>query len=188
MWKTAAAAALTCLVLMAAAAFGGYKVAQNQLSGDMRHMPLDRPGNLFDQHLLQSGIFACADTFGRLGADLTNGAPFGIRSRWKTNEAGTIDSIYAQVGMALPDGNGGLTMPGAGIVFAAGVENKGCAGLLVRVTSIPATCDAFAQGRPEGARLGPTLQNLKTVELATGQDLILLPVGNSCVALSQQTG
>lgn len=171
------------LVLIAGAGWGGYRYAASR-AGDAHHAPLDRPSNVFDQHLLRSGIYACADMFGRLGSKLTSGAPYAVHSRWSEETGDGLGDITALVGMALPGPDGKPGMPAAGIVFSAGAEGRGCAGQFVRVTTVAATCTAFAKGRPHGATLGPALENLTTIELPSGEDVVLLPVQGSCVAIT----
>ncbi|HVZ15422.1 MAG TPA: hypothetical protein VG894_13250 [Bauldia sp.] len=166
----------------AVATVATYQFAETRLQ---RQFPtLDRQGNLFDQQLVQSGILSCVDAFGGLGDQLTKGTQFAVRSHWTRDSSDASDSISALVGMSAPNPAGGPAKQTVGTVFAAADGRGRCAGYMVRVSALPVSCNAFAAGRPQDARLGPALEDLTTVDLASGEQTILLPTDTGCVAVS----
>lgn len=71
----------------------------------------------------------------------------------------------------------------AGVVFAAPVGSA-CEGNLVRVTPSADTCPAVAAELAKLNGQNGVLGDLATITLPNGAQVVLIPVGNACVAVT----
>lgn len=171
---------------IAAAAVAGYLFAVQQMPARHIESGLDRPTNLFDQHLLQSGLLACNDLFGRLGGELTAGAQFAARSNWIKDSGDRPNSIAAVVGMVSESAKGNPPQS-SGVLFAVpGRDGTGCAGQFVRVSYVLASCTDFAAARPSDSAVDTELAGLTTIALPSGETVMLLPADRGCVVTTSK--
>jgi hypothetical protein len=136
---------------------------------------------VFDEHARQGNITTCANLFGTLGRGLTVNSTYTAQSQWDS-KAGNVHSVQSLVALNQPAPNN-ATQRAAGVVFAAPV-GSGCEGNLVRVTPSPESCPAVAA---ELAKLnGQTgaLGDLSILTLSNGAQVVLIPFGNACVAVT----
>lgn len=140
---------------------------------------------VFDEHARQGNIVTCANLFGTLGRGLAMNSNYTAQSQWdaKAGNSHSVQSLVAlapnQPSQATPATN----QQAAGIVFAAPVGSS-CEGNLVRVTPRTENCSTVAA---ELAKLnGQTgaLGELATMALPNGAQVVLIPLGNACVAVT----
>ncbi|WLA84269.1 MULTISPECIES: hypothetical protein [Bradyrhizobium] len=140
---------------------------------------------VFDEHARQGNIVTCANLFGTLGRGLAMNSNYTAQSQWdaKAGNSHSVQSLVAlapnQPSQATPAAN----QQAAGIVFAAPVGSS-CEGNLVRVTPRTENCSTVAA---ELAKLnGQTgaLGELATMALPNGAQVVLIPLGNACIAVT----
>ncbi|WP_461345241.1 hypothetical protein [Bradyrhizobium sp. USDA 4451] len=150
---------------------------------------------VFDDQARQANIVTCANLFGTLGRGLAMNSNYTAQSQWdaKAGNSHSVQSLVALAPNQAPQGNqasqgnqapqGTAVQQAAGIVFAAPVGSS-CEGNLVRVTPRAESCPTVAA---ELAKLnGQTgaLGELATIALPNGAQVVLLPFGNACVAVT----
>ncbi len=138
---------------------------------------------VFDDHARQGNIVTCANVFGTLGRGLATNSNYTAQSQWDP-KAGNSHSVQSLVALT-PNDNPQNTAPqrAAGIVFAAPIGSS-CEGNLVRVTPRAESCPTVAA---ELARLNgqnSALGDLATIALPNGAQVMLIPFGNACVAVT----
>jgi len=136
---------------------------------------------VFDEHARQGNITTCANLFGTLGRGLTMNSTYTAQSQWDS-KAGNVHSVQSLVALSQTAPNN-AAQEAAGVVFAAPV-GSGCEGNLVRVTPSPESCPAVAA---ELARLNGqngALGDLSTLTLSNGAQVMLIPFGTACVAVT----
>ncbi|MBR0893801.1 hypothetical protein JQ616_02480 [Bradyrhizobium tropiciagri] len=150
--------------------------------------PRQQP-TVFDDQARQANIVTCANLFGVLGRGLAMNSNYTAQSQWdaKAGNSHSVQSLVALAPNQAPQGNqvpqGTAVQQAAGIVFAAPVGSS-CEGNLVRVTPRTENCSTVAA---ELAKLnGQTgaLGELPTVALSNGAQVVLIPFGNACVAVT----
>lgn len=136
---------------------------------------------VFDDHARQANITTCANLFGALGRGVTVNSTYTAKSQWdsKSGNAHSVQSLVA-LNQAAP---GNAAQPAAGVVFAAPV-GSGCEGNLVRITPSPETCSAVAAELAKLNGQSGTLGDLSTLSLPNGAQVMLIPLGNACVAVT----
>lgn len=144
---------------------------------------------VFDDQARQANIVTCANLFGTLGRGLAMNSNYTAQSQWdaKAGNSHSVQSLVALAPNQAPQGNqvppGTAVQQAAGVVFAAPVGSS-CEGNLVRVTPRTENCSTVAA---ELAKLnGQTgaLGELATVALSNGAQVVLIPFGNTCVAVT----
>jgi hypothetical protein len=136
---------------------------------------------VFDEHARQGNIVTCANLFGTLGRGLTPNSTYTAQSQWDS-KAGNVHSVQSLVALNQTAANN-TNQPAAGVVFAAPVGSA-CEGNLVRVTPSPESCPAVAAELAKLNGQNGTLGDLATITLPNGAQIMLIPFGNACVAVT----
>ena len=136
---------------------------------------------VFDEHARQGNIVTCANLFGTLGRGLTPNSTYTAQSQWDS-KAGNVHSVQSLVALNQTAPNN-TNQPAAGVVFAAPVGSA-CEGNLVRVTPSPESCPAVAAELAKLNGQNGTLGELATITLPNGAQIMLIPFGNACVAVT----
>jgi hypothetical protein len=137
---------------------------------------------VFDEHARQANITTCANLFGTLGRGLTANTTYTAQSQWDSR-AGNVHSVQSLVALNQAAPNNAAAQPAAGVVFAAPV-GSGCEGNLVRVTPNPQSCPAVAAELGKLNGQSGALGDLSTLTLPNGAQVLLIPFGNACVAVT----
>ncbi|WP_375777079.1 hypothetical protein ACE103_37350 [Bradyrhizobium sp. ma5] len=138
---------------------------------------------VFDEHARQGNVVTCANLFGLLGRGLATNSNYTAQSQWDS-KAGNSHSVQSLVALApLQAPQGSAAQRGAGIVFAAPVGSS-CEGNLVRVTPSPESCPTVAAELAKLNGQNGTLGDLATIALPNGAQVVLIPFGNACVAVT----
>ncbi|MCA6126177.1 hypothetical protein J6500_30435 [Bradyrhizobium sp. WSM 1704] len=136
---------------------------------------------VFDDHARQGNIVTCANVFGTLGRGLAANSTYTAQSQWD-QKAGNAHSVQSLVALT-PNQNPQNAQRAAGIVFAAPVGSS-CEGNLVRVTPSAESCPAVAAELAKLHGQSGTLGDLATLALPNGAQVMLIPFGNACVAVT----
>ncbi|KWV59060.1 hypothetical protein AS156_33355 [Bradyrhizobium macuxiense] len=138
---------------------------------------------VFDDHAKQGNIVTCANVFGTLGRGLATNSNYTAQSQWDP-KAGNSHSVQSLVALT-PGETPQNTAPqrAAGIVFAAPVGSS-CEGNLVRVTPRAESCSTVAAELAKLNGQSGTLGDLATIALPNGAQVMLIPFGNACVAVT----
>jgi hypothetical protein len=139
-----------------------------------------QPESVFDEHARQGNIKTCAKVFGVLGRLVAADSPFTAQTQWDSTSG---DSHAVESIVALNGGPGNPTQPAAGVVFAAPV-GESCEGTLVRVTPTNSNCQAVAADLGKMNGKGASLGNLGVINMENGTQVMLVPFGNACIAVS----
>ncbi|SDF34514.1 hypothetical protein SAMN05216337_10527 [Bradyrhizobium brasilense] len=140
---------------------------------------------VFDEHARQGNIVTCANLFGTLGRGLAMNSNYTAQSQWdaKAGNSHSVQSLVAlapnQASQATPAAN----QQAAGIVFAAPIGSS-CEGNLVRVTPRTENCSTVAAELAKLNGQTGTLGDLATMALPNGAQVVLIPLGNACVAVT----
>jgi hypothetical protein len=140
-----------------------------------------QPPTVFDEHAHQANIVTCANLFGTLGRGLTPNSTYTAQSQWDS-KAGNVHSVQSLVALNQTAANN-TSQPAAGVVFAAPVGSA-CEGNLVRVTPSPESCPAVAAELAKLNGQNGTLGDLATITLPNGAQIMLIPFGNACIAVT----
>lgn len=127
-----------------------------------------------------AGAATCAGTYATLGGALINGAHFTVQTQTAKPDADK-HAIEGVVGLTYNNPND-YSGPATGYLFAVPRE-KGCEGAMVRVVPFPQTCEVVATLMPKNGTPQPPLGGLTVYGIPSGQ-VILLPAGNSCTAIT----
>jgi hypothetical protein len=138
------------------------------------------PPSVFDQHAAQGNIKTCAKVFGVLGRLAAADSQYTAQTQWDSN-AGNDHSVQSLV--ALQGGAGNPAQQAAGVVFAAPI-GQSCEGTLVRVTPTNNTCQAVAAELGKLPGKDGTLGNLNVMTMNNGMQIMLVPFGDGCVAVT----
>lgn len=144
------------------------------------HQAAQQP-TVFDDHAKQGNIVTCANVFGTLGRGLAVNSTYTAQSQWD-QKAGNAHSVQSLVALA-PSQNPQNAQRAAGIVFAAPVGSS-CEGNLVRVTPSTESCPAVAAELGKLHGQSGTIGDLATLSLPNGAQVMLIPFGNACVAVT----
>jgi hypothetical protein len=138
---------------------------------------------VFDEHARQGNIVACANLFGMLGRGLAMNSNYTAQSQWdaKAGNSHSVQSLVALAPNQAPANN--ASQQAAGIVFAAPVGSS-CEGNLVRVTPRAESCPTVAAELAKLNGQSGTLGDLATIALPNGAQVVLIPFGNACVAVT----
>ena len=138
---------------------------------------------VFDDHARQGNIATCANLFGLLGRGLATNSNYTAQSQWDA-KAGNSHSVQSLVALAPNQAPQGRAAPrAAGIVFAAPVGSS-CEGNLVRVTPSAESCPTVAAELAKLNGQNGALGDLATIALPNGAQVVLIPFGNACVAVT----
>ncbi|MEW6639859.1 MAG: hypothetical protein AB1586_05075 [Pseudomonadota bacterium] len=135
---------------------------------------------VFDEHARQGNIATCANVFGALGRGLATNSAFTAQSQWDA-KAGNAHSVQSLVVLNQTQANG--AQHAAGVVFAAPVGSV-CEGNLVRVTPNPESCPVVAAELAKLNGQSGALGDLSLMTLPNGAQIMLIPFGNACVAVT----
>jgi len=135
---------------------------------------------VFDEHARQGNIATCANVFGTLGRSLATNSTFTAQSQWDS-KAGNAHSVQSLV--ALSPNQSSAAQRAAGVVFVAPVGSS-CEGNLVRVTPSPESCPTVAAELTKLNGQNGALGDLATMTLPNGAQVVLIPFGNACVAVT----
>ncbi|WP_050423464.1 hypothetical protein [Bradyrhizobium tropiciagri] len=148
---------------------------------------------VFDDQARQANIVTCANLFGTLGRGIAMNSNYTAQSQWdaKAGNAHSVQSLVALAPNQAAQGNQGNQAPqgnaanqqAAGIVFAAPVGSS-CEGNLVRVTPRAENCSTVAAELAKLNGQSGALGELATVALSNGAQVVLIPFGNACVAVT----
>jgi len=138
---------------------------------------------VFDEHARQGNIATCANLFGTLGRGLATNSNYTAQSQWdaKAGNSHSVQSLVALAPNQAPQGS--AAQRAAGIVFAAPVGSS-CEGNLVRVTPSAESCPTVAAELAKLNGQNGTLGDLATIALPNGAQVVLIPFGNACVAVT----
>lgn len=138
---------------------------------------------VFDEHARQGNITTCANLFGTLGRGLAMNSTYTAQSQWDA-KAGNAHSVQSLVALAPNQASPGTAnQQAAGIVFAAPVGSS-CEGNLVRVTPRTENCSTVAAELAKLNGQNGALGELATIALPNGAQVVLIPSGNACVAVT----
>lgn len=144
---------------------------------------------VFDDQARQANIVTCANLFGTLGRGIAMNSNYTAQSQWdaKAGNAHSVQSLVALAPNQPPQGNqvpqGSASQQAAGVVFAAPVGSA-CEGNLVRVTPRTENCSAVAAELAKLNGQNGALGDLTTIVLPNGAQVVLIPFGNACVAVT----
>ena len=166
---------LAALVTAASPISGGLALAQTAPGGQPAQAP-----TVFDQHAGQGKIATCANLFGALGRGLVTGTTYTAQSHWNQSagNAHTVQSLVAMKPATKAPGQ-----PTAGVVFAAPVGGA-CEGGVVKVTPTAQSCPALAADLVKQNGRSAVVGDLTVVTLPNGEQIMLLPWQNACVAVA----
>ncbi|MHC2256082.1 cytoskeletal protein RodZ [Bradyrhizobium embrapense] len=138
---------------------------------------------VFDDHARQGNIATCANLFGLLGRGLATNSNYTAQSQWdaKAGNSHSVQSLVALAPNQAPQGS--AAQRAAGIVFAAPVGSS-CEGNLVRVTPSAESCPTVAAELAKLNGQSGALGDLATIALPNGAQVVLIPFGNACVAVT----
>lgn len=138
---------------------------------------------VFDDHARQGNIATCANLFGLLGRGLATNSNYTAQSQWdaKAGNSHSVQSLVALAPNQAPQGS--AAQRAAGIVFAAPVGSS-CEGNLVRVTPSAESCPTVAAELAKLNGQNGALGDLATIALPNGAQVVLIPFGNACVAVT----
>lgn len=138
---------------------------------------------VFDDQARQANIVTCANLFGTLGRGLAMNSNYTAQSQWdaKAGNSHSVQSLVALAPNQVPQGQ--PNQQAAGIVFAAPVGST-CEGNLVRVTPRTENCSTVAAELAKLNGQSGALGELATVALPNGAQVVLVPLGNACVAVT----
>lgn len=157
--------------------------------------PAGQQPTVFDDQARQANIVTCANLFGTLGRGIAMNSTYTAQSQWdaKAGNAHSVQSLVALAPNQAPQGNqgpqgnqapqGSASQQAAGVVFAAPVGSS-CEGNLVRVTPRTESCPTVAAELAKLNGQGGALGDLATMALPNGAQVMLIPFGNACVAVS----
>jgi hypothetical protein len=138
---------------------------------------------VFDDHARQGNIVTCANLFGTLGRGLATNSTYTAQSQWDA-KAGNSHSVQSLVALTpSPATPSSAAQQAAGIVFAAPVGSS-CEGNLVRVTPRTESCPTVAAELAKLNGQNGALGDLSTIALPNGAQVVLIPFGNACVAVT----
>lgn len=138
---------------------------------------------VFDDHARQGNIATCANLFGLLGRGLATNSNYTAQSQWdaKAGNSHSVQSLVALAPNQAPQGS--AAQRAAGIVFAAPVGSS-CEGNLVRVMPSAESCPTVAAELAKLNGQNGALGDLATIALPNGAQVVLIPFGNACVAVT----
>lgn len=138
---------------------------------------------VFDDHARQGNIVTCANLFGTLGRGLAMNSNYTAQSQWdaKAGNSHSVQSLVALAPNQPPQDS--ANQQAAGIVFAAPVGSS-CEGNLVRVTPRAENCSMVAAELAKLNGQNGALGQLATIALPNGAQVVLVPFGNACVAVT----
>jgi len=138
------------------------------------------PASVFEAHAREGKIGACANVFTALGRGVVADETYTAKTVWnpKAADAHAVASLVALDGTPSTQGQ-----RGAGVVFAAPV-GRSCEGTLVRVTPVKASCQAISAELVNQKGQAGTLGDLPTVAMPNGAQVVLVPLDESCVAMT----
>ena len=138
---------------------------------------------VFDDHARQGNIATCANLFGLLGRGLATNSNYTAQSQWdaKAGNSHSVQSLVALAPNQAPQGS--AAQRAAGIVFAAPVGSS-CEGNLVWVTPSAESCPTVAAELAKLNGQNGALGDLATIALPNGAQVVLIPFGNACVAVT----
>ncbi|MDH2343896.1 MULTISPECIES: hypothetical protein [unclassified Bradyrhizobium] len=138
---------------------------------------------VFDDHARQGNIVTCANLFGTLGRGLAANSNYTAQSQWDA-KAGNAHSVQSLVALAPNQpAQGNANQQAAGVVFAAPVGST-CEGNLVRVTPRMESCPTVAAELAKLNGQNGALGDLATIALPNGAQVVLVPFGNACIAVT----
>ncbi|GKQ51988.1 hypothetical protein BRSPCE3_28430 [Bradyrhizobium sp. Ce-3] len=144
---------------------------------------------VFDEQARQANIATCANLFGTLGRGLAMNSTYTAQSQWdaKAGNSHSVQSLVALAPNQAPQSQtaqgSAASQPAAGIVFAAPVGSS-CEGNLVRVTPRAENCSTVAAELAKLNGQAGALGELPTVALPNGAQVVLIPFGNACIAVT----
>ncbi|MCA1400367.1 hypothetical protein [Bradyrhizobium sp. BRP56] len=140
---------------------------------------------VFDEHARQGNIVTCANLFGTLGRGLAMNSSYTAQSQWdaKAGNSHSVQSLVALAPNQASQATSAANQQAAGIVFAAPVGSS-CEGNLVRVTPRTESCSTVAAELAKLNGQTGTLGDLATMALPNGAQVVLIPLGNACVAVT----
>jgi hypothetical protein len=142
--------------------------------------PPGQAPSVFDEHARQGKIVTCANVFGALGRGVAGDSFFTAKTQWdsKAGDTHAVESIVAL--------DGEPTNPNqkaAGVVFAT-PNGHSCEGTLVRVTPTKDNCATMAAALAKINGQTGVLGNLTVMALPNGAQVVLVPFGEACVAVT----
>lgn len=137
-------------------------------------------GSPFHDHIAQAAIPACQSLYPQMGAILTDGASYTVQSRWHANDS-SHRAVEALVGMVFDTSE--YSGPAMGYVMAS-PSGKACTGSLVRVMPVEADCAHMVETFVSSPAELSQLESLDVYTFESGEQLALIALGSSCVAVS----
>lgn len=142
--------------------------------------PAADTASIFEAHAQEGKFGTCSGLFTQLGRGVVADETYTAKSQWNTKAANAhaVASLVALDGAASAPGQ-----RSAGMVFAAPV-GRSCEGTLVRVTPVKAPCQAVATELVNQNGQPGTLGDLPMVAMPNGAQVVLVPLDESCVAMT----
>jgi len=145
-----------------------------------------QPPNVFDDHVHQGKITKCATVFGGLGRIVAGGATYSAKTSWHA-EAGDAHAVQSIVALSNLNPANPQAQRAAGVVVAAPVGNA-CEGTLVRVVPTTDNCQLVAAELAKQNGQPGVLGDMTLMALPGGGQVMLVPLGSACVAVSVLQG
>jgi hypothetical protein len=144
-----------------------------------------QPPTVFDEHVRQGKIVKCANVFGALGRLVAAGSTYSVKTNWNS-DAGDAHAVQSIVALSnVNPANAGQRA--AGVVFAAPVGGS-CEGTLVRVIPTTDNCQVVAAELAKQNGQTGVLGDMALMTMPNGAQVMLVPSGNACVAVSVLQG
>jgi hypothetical protein len=156
--------------------------AGNAVAAQPQQAAAPQQPTVFDEHARQGNIATCANVFGMLGRGVATNSTFTAQSQWDA-KAGNAHSVQSLVALGPVQNAPNNAQRAAGVVFAAPVGSA-CEGNLVRVTPSAESCPAVAAELAKLNGQNGALGDLSTITLQNGAQVLLIPLGNACVAVT----
>ena len=134
----------------------------------------------FHDHVTRSGVSSCSHDFPSMGTLLTQNSQYMVQTNWNKQEP-DLHILRALVGMRFdtPDYKG----PAIGVMLSAPMKNS-CETNAVRITPFDMSCEEVVRRFLPGGAVDTRLQDLPIYRVADGSQVVTMPIGKSCIAVS----
>jgi hypothetical protein len=137
-------------------------------------------GTPFSDHVAKAGMTACSSGFPAMGASLAQNSRYMVETNWNKQDP-NHHLLRALVGIRFDTSD--YKGPAVGVLTAAPIDGA-CETSAVRVTPFEMSCDEVVRRFLGGRALAARLQDLPTYQVADGSQVMTMPIGKNCVAVS----